>query len=503
MDPIQNSILRFTDISNDLINSIPTYDATILHKSSTISYSDNEIKEIKLRHSLKNEKKHTNHKIKSENAGNTENNLFEWINTTFPIKIHYNEIDSFNSESGKFYDFKLNQSYKCEVYYHTVLPKYLVIEDTFSQAKYNIIEELSKSHKILIFTNQTNHWKSILNTKNKIITKYTSKNISERIALVDYSSYNTTISNFIRNYNWTTIILDNYCPNKFPKFESKIQTQNFTSKIGIIFVSKINRDNYLPLFQKVMNKNFSENYNLHQYFLSHLIRRISPIIPIVERIPLQFSHLENHLYKYQPTFENCLHSNIYKTQSISGNHPTTLSKDPCFICLEDNINNDIAILKCGHISCLDCIYQYIFPKPTTSSTHSTQNLKCPICQKLFVYNDLEIISKSPIATQSAKIMYLNSIPKKESLQTLVYLSEENYHLRDMIVGIECYKNFDEIKKDNWKELKQLIILEMDRINDPILLEGLMKLYKIYPKLKIKLLYIQNTVDNEFLCSSII
>jgi hypothetical protein len=391
-----------------------------------------------------------------------------------------------------------------------VLPKYLVIEDTFSQVKYNIVEELSKSHKILIFTNQTKHWKSILNNKSKIITKYTSKNISEEIALIDYSSYNTTVSNFIRNYNWTTIILDNYCPNKFPKFESKIQTHNFTSKIGLIFVSKINQENYLPLFQKVMNKCFSENYTLHQYFLSHLIRRITPIIPIVERIPLKFSYLENHLYKYQPTFENCLHSNIYKTKSISCNHPTTLSKDPCFICLENtNVNNDIAILKCGHISCLDCIYQYIFStssSSTSSTTQSTQHLKCPICQKLFVFNDLEIISKSPVATQSAKITYLNSISKKDSLQTVVYLSEEHYHLRDMIVGVECYKNLDEIKKDNWKklkQLKQLIILEMDRINEPLLLEGLMNLYKIYPNLKIKLLYIQNTVDSEFLCSSII
>ena len=327
-------------------------------------------------------------------------NIYHWV---ISLRKHHNLVVQYNNNKylnlgNKFIDFQLGAIYDCPVYYSKITPKYVVIEDSYGQIKYDLVNKL-KHVKTLILTNRPKYWhkhrKNITSLGYKYITK----------------SLNTV---------WNMIILDS-------EKLSRSQIEHITklkTDFGIIFTD--NLKDYHNLYSIITRVPIlaplpiPPNHNLHTFLLTNYFRKIEPPTHLninINYIPLKLTPLESRLYQLDP---NKLVTAI----------PPSTSTEPCYICYGDMVNNTIP--TCGHNLCFNCFTQ--------------SQMKCPMCRKSFDIESIKVETTEKIGTK------LNYVRKYNKLDTIIY-SRDNINTKLAETYRVITKEVDDI------QCKNLILLD--------------------------------------------
>lgn len=128
----------------------------------------------------------------------------------------------------------------------------------------------------------------------------------------------------------------------------------------------------------------------------------------------------------------------------------------CPICLDDTINENLAVTKCGHKFCWDCINEYIEETTKTSQT------KCPKCNIPISINDIYLLKEQPIVKE---LDILN-----EELDGLVS------KIKSTKLGNIIYYLKNELADNNKKSSKIIIFSQWDQLLEK--LSYLLDKYKI-------------------------
>jgi len=349
-------------------------------------------------------------------------NIFHWV-TMARIRINNNLVVQYNEGNylnigNKFIDFKLQTIYECPIYYHKIIPKYVVIEDPYGQVKYRLIEKLIHKRTLIL----TNH-----PTKNTLWPKMTN------IHIHNYKHLNKLIA---KSESWNLIILDLPPLSQSSSCQIKKLTQ-LKTEFGIIFIndSKDEQEHYHKLYsiitQNALNDTHTQlpaNHNLHNFLLTNYFRKIEfPANLHITKVPLKFTPIETKIYSVIPdklTF--CANSKIFQTITPI-DHPC-----PCYIC-DFKIENMVTP-KCGHHICLNCI---------------CNSTKCPLCRMPieFTTDSLKIETNENIGT---KINYL----AQQKNTICVFVKDKTMYSKSLV---ETYQIIDTL--DNDLKCHTLIILE--------------------------------------------
>jgi SNF2 family DNA or RNA helicase len=132
--------------------------------------------------------------------------------------------------------------------------------------------------------------------------------------------------------------------------------------------------------------------------------------------------------------------------------------ETCPICLDDTIEENLAITKCGHKFCWDCINEYIEETTKTSQT------KCPKCNIQISTNDIYLLKESKIEIK------LEQNDLNEELSDLVA------KIKSTKLGNIIYYLKNELADNNKKASKIIIFSQWDQLLDK--LKNLLDKYKI-------------------------
>jgi SNF2 family DNA or RNA helicase len=132
--------------------------------------------------------------------------------------------------------------------------------------------------------------------------------------------------------------------------------------------------------------------------------------------------------------------------------------ETCPICLDDTTEENLAVTKCGHKFCWDCINEYIEETTKTSQT------KCPKCNVQISTNDIYLLKESPVDIN-------------------VEQNDLNDELSDLVAKIKStklgniiYYLKNELADNNKKASKIIIFSQWDQLLDK--LKNLLDKYKI-------------------------
>lgn len=461
------------------------------------------------------------------------------LSPLFNRTIKFNNRDCLNF-NGQFIDFKLNETYQCQMFYKTYTIKYGVIEDPFSQSKYDFISNQSYQHTLII-TDQVNQWKNKLLTADhpyvvQILKKYHITTQSEqiqnknRILIVHYRD----LSYHFKYIKWKRIIIDNL--NYI--FTLTKRSQNFTAEIlfnlkhqgGYIFIDdliKYRKYSYELLYKLVFQtETLADNLNVHKFFLMNLIRRIRYNDRVIRNLKknvefLQFTPYENKLYHLlsteQDKLEYCAHSKTFIPYQHILSDESTNEPEKCFICL-DNIQTK-TITNCGHLACFSCLYTY--------ALHEKKRQTCPICKSNLIYQSFQVEVEDPSDCEKmlygAKLYYLIDLIKhiKYDVQMsdrsiLIYIQNTTlldhvrsklyqHHLLHTINTESDVRIINNINETINKHYDILLMMEFDISIVPFnckhkyylsskTKEFMATILKNDPKIKIKLPLISNTLE---------
>ena len=124
----------------------------------------------------------------------------------------------------------------------------------------------------------------------------------------------------------------------------------------------------------------------------------------------------------------------------------------CAICLDDTINDNLAITKCGHKFCWDCINEYI---EETTKNYQTKNYqtKCPKCNIQITTNEIYLLKEQTIIQESSNI--------NEELYSLIA------NIKSTKLGNIIYYLKNELIDNNKKESKIIIFSQWDQLLDKL------------------------------------
>ena len=389
------------------------------------------------------------------NLYKTCSNIFNWVTNVrmnCNLFIQYNDLNYLNIDK-KFIDFKLQTIYDCPIYYHKINPKYVVIEDTYSQIKYKLIEKINHK-KTLILTDQSSKSWALTN-----------------IQIMNYKNINKLL---VKNESWDMIILN--IPAQFPLFKYIHKISQLKTNFGIIFVD--NCDNYHQLYsiitQTTVDKPLPSNYNLHNFLLTNYFRKIEyPVHFNITYVPLKFTPIESKIYQFIPDkLAFCTNSKIFQSIPPKDHH------NLCYIC-DDKIEN-MATLKCGHSICFNCV---------------SKITKCPLCRLPIEFNQhsLKIETTENIGTKInyikdyiQKQIHAHQTQTKNSNVAIFVKNKEIYQNVLEIGGVSIIDKFDKV------DCQILFILEPEVLKLSEVKEWLYSLKNI----KIIVPYIMDTLEVE-------
>lgn len=121
----------------------------------------------------------------------------------------------------------------------------------------------------------------------------------------------------------------------------------------------------------------------------------------------------------------------------------------CPICLDDTIQDNLAITKCGHKFCWDCINEYL---EETGKTHNTKCPKCNIFIKLneiFFFKEKDKVDLIETSTTNTELAELIKSTKSTKIGNIIYylkneLSENNKNKTKIIIFSQWDQLLDKI-----------------------------------------------------------
>lgn len=242
------------------------------------------------------------------------------------------------------------------------------------------------------------------NTKESIKNEYSKNVIIENIKLLEFTSYERSIYdsyNYGNSKKYYDFLIKLCCDPEIHS-ETKELINNCKTFKEIQDVLLEHNKQKLEELNKLIQK-LKRNISFAEDELEVLKEELDVIETVdltrqneMETLKLELSNLRRKL-----TNENKNYDNVNRTYTYLQNAINNLKNvEMCLICLDDILEDNISITKCGHKFCADCIQEYI-------EEREDYNLKCPKCNLIMNKKD---------------IYYLK---KEDSLETVQDLEESN------------------------------------------------------------------------------
>lgn len=154
-----------------------------------------------------------------------------------------------------------------------------------------------------------------------------------------------------------------------------------------------------------------------------------------ETIRLEIHTLKRKLTISKKTYESISRTYNYLKSSLDN----LQTSEMCPICLDDI--TDIAITKCGHKFCWDCLYQT--HKAKEYSSHTTSSIKCPSCNTLMSPKDIYLLheSKHVKNTSSNELSVIIQNVKSTKIGNIIYFLKKELENNNKVI---LFSQWDEL-----------------------------------------------------------
>ena len=224
------------------------------------------------------------------------------------------------------------------------------------------------------------------NTKESIINEFNGNIITNTVKLLDFTKQERTIydahvqGNIKTNRNFliklccdTSIDLETRKLVKNCKTFDEIQNVilNHNKKKLTTLSSKMN--DCTEMLNKLL-------YVVERGFIIDEVNQYNIVFENIEEVKGEISILKRKITIDKKEYDTINRTYVYLKNAIA----TLKQTDTCPICLDD-IEDDIAITKCGHKFCKDCIYEYV------EQITRDANTKCPKCNVAISVSDIYVL----------------------------------------------------------------------------------------------------------------
>jgi SNF2 family DNA or RNA helicase len=129
----------------------------------------------------------------------------------------------------------------------------------------------------------------------------------------------------------------------------------------------------------------------------------------------------------------------YLTNAINGLKNRT-EEMTCPICLDDIEENSIAITKCGHKFCWDCLYQ---THNMNKETSNTNHIKCPTCNTIMNTKDIYLLNENmdELDNNCEELSMIINKVKSTKIGNIIYFLKTNILPGDKII---LFSQWDEL-----------------------------------------------------------
>ena len=273
------------------------------------------------------------------------------------------------------------------------------------------------------------------NTKNSILEEYNKNIIKETTNLLEFTNQERSIydgyvtgarSNYINflvklcchpELNDDTREMIKNCKT-FDEIHNCLLDYN-KSQINIEDRRIKNAENDIEYYQQELNQLTSEeNENENE-------------MTMIENIRMKLN-----LSKRKLTIAKKNYQDISRTYNYLKNSLDNLKiKDSCPVCLDDI--QDIAITKCGHKFCWDCLYKIYKIK-------SNSNIKCPVCNSLISNKDVYLLNEnnSTISlSENAELSKIIQTVKSTKIGNIIHFLKTTLKSDDKVI---LFSQWDEL-----------------------------------------------------------
>lgn len=181
--------------------------------------------------------------------------------------------------------------------------------------------------------------------------------------------------------------------------------------------------------------------NSNQLALDELLLIIDRGYSIRDEVTIEEAKIAISIYKRKITIEKKEYDNINRTYTYLKNAIDNIKDEEiCPICL-DNIEVDsIAITKCGHKFCNECIYEYIDIHKNNS------NIKCPKCNIYITISEIYLLQEEIIKVENHIKPELNELIqrlKSTKIGNIIYYIKNQMKKEDKCI---IFSQWDSILK---------------------------------------------------------
>jgi SNF2 family DNA or RNA helicase len=309
----------------------------------------------------------------------------------------------------------------------------------YSFLNYNINKELVKNCGILFRRNTKESIKNefsgniINNTLNKLIFTVPERNI--------YDGYNKGHPD--KNHNFLIkLCCDPEINTETQKLIQNCKTLDEIQKVLLSF----NKSKLDKSYKRI------ESINIEIEFIQNQLLNLDK-----DSIEAMDFRIELGNCRRSITTETKNYNDIKRVYNYLKNVADNLKvSETCPICLDDTIEENLAVTKCGHKFCWDCINEYI--EETTKSSQT----KCPKCNIPISTNDIYLLKEQPII--------------QEQNNTINELDNLIANIKSTKLGNIIYYLKNELSDNNKNASKIIIFSQWDQLLDK--LNTLLDKYKI-------------------------
>lgn len=343
------------------------------------------------------------------NNNNINNKILDYVINNSIVNIK-NKIDNE-------FIYMNNIDIEYDNFYNFIKEELLIKDNKKSNIIYNFIKVLLNDIELNLYNNLIN----LGDNKKKALFLMNSNNYNFNINTIDkLNNINETYYNNLINKEYEKLeILNNFFKNK----DEKDSCNNFINDY--------------------FNKKILNEYEINENIL------ITKIKNTIKKYKLKIEYFQNII--------NNLESNNYV----------------CSICIENidnNSNNNLCIINCGHSFCKNCLTNYVIQQD--------KKCKCPICRDSFLLNNVYVPINNEddidkIIIKGSKINKLKTILYNENNEKIIIVTQykENIKIKNEIEDNYDFfnlfyknNNLNNIKRESFIKNKNKSILLCDYFN---------------------------------------
>ena len=277
------------------------------------------------------------------------------------------------------------------------------------------------------------------NTKDSIKNEYSGNILRDHIELLDFTTQERSI-------------YDSYLQGTQTKYSEFLIKLCCHSELNNDTKDMIKNCKTFDEIQKVMlnwNKDKMDSEHLRmtnaqtdiEYFENEILKQ-TDMDELLEPLRLKLGNARRSYTLSKKNFEDISRTWNYLKNSVKELEITNENniEITCPICLDDIDKDNIAITKCGHKFCWDCIYE---THKVHKQSSNTSNIKCPTCNNVMSNKEIYILNNTQ-NIYSDNITEISSIiqtVKSTKIGTIIHFLKNNIDPDDKII---LFSQWDEL-----------------------------------------------------------